>query len=179
MVKAGCLGRPRAGTCRDIGQSGTHKSRWRGACGYRIRVAFLDLTDPAKLVGQRRTLHNGSFQMVSSPDVRRLDYLYSSIRSALFKFLDCPVLRYSATPNLAPARRPRGKGDVWGISKRIPCICGTNGKVFSSDMESLMLINAIKRSASQRHPGAGRRVGPLIRIVALFQSVIFESLQCA
>jgi hypothetical protein len=68
--------------------------------------------DHAKLVGLRRALHNGPFQMVSSPDVRRLDYLYGSIHSPLFEFLDYPALRCGAPPGLAPACRPGGKNDV-------------------------------------------------------------------
>jgi len=62
-----------------------------------------------------------------------LDYLYITSCGSIFKFLDYPVLRCIVTPSLAPACHPGGKNDVQEISKQIPCICGTNRKVFSSD----------------------------------------------
>jgi triacylglycerol lipase len=78
--------------------------------------------------------------VVSSPHVRRMDYLYIAGCGTLSEFLDYLALYHFAAPNLAPARQHRRKSNVREISRRIPSIHGTNWKVFPTDMVFLNLI---------------------------------------
>lgn len=84
IINDSCLGGSLIGTSNYIGESFTDKNCWQGACCYRLGGTYLELVDTAKLMAQRRVLYNWPFQMVSSSDVRRMDYIYITSHGSIF-----------------------------------------------------------------------------------------------
>jgi len=57
-----------------------------------LGLHFFEPMDNTKLVGKGSVMHDGAFQLVSSPDVRRLDHLCIIRCGSMLKLLDFSVL---------------------------------------------------------------------------------------